>query len=394
MRIAYFDCFSGISGDMALAAFLDAGFDMKTLSRELGKLKVGGYEIAKRRVRRGEIVGTKFDCIIDRKRHLFTRSLGEIIALIERSGLNKRTKEMSKDIFAKIGAAEAIVHGLRRKRDITLHELGDVDSIIDIVGVAIALDKLGIDEVHSSRIVMGRTLVKSEHGNWPIPSPASLELLKGVSLEISEIEAELVTPTGAGLLKSLAKSFGSPPRMETAAIGYGAGAMDLKDRPNMLRVILGDTKGRFDEDSICIIETNLDDMSPQGFEYLFERLFKAGALDVYTTAIQMKKTRPAFKLTVLTAPQDRDCVSSVIFRETTTFGIRFYDANRFKLKKEFIKARTRYGELHVKTGQGPDGILTISPEYGECVKLARSKNVPLKVIYDEAKAAANKAVKR
>lgn len=384
MRIAYFDCFSGISGDMTLGAFLDAGLSFNALSRELGKLEIEGYDIKKKHVMRGEVSGTKFDCLPKGQAH-HHRSLKDIIALIDKSALNKKAKDIAMDIFDKIGGVERKVHGVSSRRDIHLHELGDIDSIIDIVGTAIAIDELGIDEVYSSTITLGRTIIDTKAGVLPAPSPASLELLKGIPTRISDIEAELVTPTGAGILKSLSKDFGEMPQMKISSIGYGAGSINLKERPNMLRVIIGERKESFIEDKIYVVETNIDDMSPQAFEYLFEKLFKEGALDVYTTNIQMKKSRPAFKLTVLVEPSKLDKISSIVFSETTTIGLRFYEANRFKLERKFVKVSTRYGSLKVKVSTGPDDILTVSPEYEECARLARKKNVPLKTIYEEAK---------
>lgn len=385
MRIAYFDCFSGISGDMTLGAFLDAGFDINVLRKELKKLKLDGYELRARSVMRGELSGTKFDVITKEKRPHTHRSLKDIIALIDKSTLNKKVKDIAKDIFLKIGNVEAGVHGISSKKGLHLHELGDIDSIIDIVGAALAIDELGIDEVYSSTITLGRAIADTKGGVLPIPSPASLELLKGVPTRISDIEAELVTPTGAGILKSLSKGFGEMPKVKISSVGYGAGSKDLDEMPNMLRIIIGERKLAFKEDRIFVVETNIDDMSPQSFEYLFERLFKEGALDVYTTVIQMKKSRPAFKLTVLTEPSRLEKISSIIFSETTTIGLRFYEANRFKLERKIVKVNTKYGDVKVKVSKGPDNIVTASPEYEECVRLARRRNIPLKVIYEEAK---------
>jgi len=383
MRIAYFDCFSGISGDMALGAFLDAGLSFDKLSKELSRLKIKGYRLKKGRVKRQEIVGTKFDCVTSGKaRH---RSLKNILSLISGSSLNDRVKNIAASIFTNIGEAEAKIHRLDSKSGIHLHELGEIDSIIDIVGIGIAVDELGIDEIHASVVGMGRSFVNSAHGVLPIPSPASLEILKGAPLEISEIDAELVTPTGAGILKTLAKSFGRMPRMKIDKIGYGAGSRELDERPNMLRIMIGEAENAFLEDRVSVIETNIDDMNPQNFEYLFEKLFKEGALDVYTTPIQMKKTRPAFLLTVLAKPADSSRISSIIFSETTSIGVRLYEAGRFKLERKFTRVKTKYGEVKVKLARAPGGAFTASPEYEECVKIARAKNVPLKIVYEEAK---------
>lgn len=387
MRIAYFDCYAGISGDMTIAAFLDAGLDMKTLTRQLAKLKIGGYELRKSKVRRGSIAGTKFDCIADRTASHSHRSVEDILKIIGRSGLKPAVKKTAQDIFKLLGEAESMVHGSRTDEGMILHELGDIDSIVDIVGCAIAIDEMGIDEVRSSAVRMGRCLADTRHGKIPVPSPAALELLKNIPVSIADIEAELVTPTGAAILKTLSKSFGEMPQIKIGAIGYGAGSRKLDGMANMLRVIIGDSRGAFPQDRISVIEANIDDMNPQNFEYVFERLFKEGALDVYATAIQMKKLRPAVKLTVLAERGRLGRLASVIFKETTTIGIRFYEAERFTLARKSIAVKTKYGVVNVKLANAPDGVVTVSPEYEDCVAIARAKRIPLKIIYDEAKRA-------
>jgi len=387
VRIAYFDCFSGISGDMTIGAFLDAGLDFNVLKKELSKLKIKGYILKRYPVKRGAIAGTKFDCMTKEGQDHTHRSLSEIIALIERSSLNARTKNIAKDIFMTIGKAEARVHGINRKKDIKLHELGEVDSLIDIVGTAIAIDKLGIDEIYFSDITMGRTVVRTRHGMLPIPGPAALELLKGVPSSISNVDAELVTPTGAGIVKTLANGFGEMPRMKVRHIGYGAGRRELDRLPNMLRVIIGEAAVPFRQDTVTVIETNIDDMSPQNFEYLFERLFKEGALDAYAENIHMKKTRPGFKLTAITTPFRLERIASVIFQETTTIGIRYHETKRFILDRKVVRVKTRFGQVDVKVSAGPDGIRTVSPEYDHCVRLARKNNIPLKDVCEAARAA-------
>ncbi|MCX5677785.1 MAG: nickel pincer cofactor biosynthesis protein LarC [Candidatus Omnitrophica bacterium] len=388
MKIAYLDCFSGISGDMTIAAFLDAGLKLPVLSDELSKLKIKGYRLKAGKVKRGAIVGTKFDCIVT-KDYSGHRSLKSIISIIDKSSLNPRIKAISKEMFKNIGKAEAKIHGSGKNETVWLHELGDIDSIIDIVGIAIAVDSLGIDEVYASRVNMGRTFVNTAHGTLPIPAPAALELLKGVPTNILDVEAELVTPTGAGLLKTLSKGFGAMPSMKISDIGYGAGTKIIKEMPNMLRLIIGTTSVPSPkEDKVLVVETNIDDMNPQYFEYIFERLFSAGALDVYSTHIQMKKTRPAYKLTVICEPKDLDKISSIIFSETTTIGIRFYETLRIKLERRTVKAKTKYGNIRVKVSARPGEILTATPEYDDCRKAARSKKVPLREVSDRAREAA------
>lgn len=388
MRIAYLDCFSGISGDMTIAAFIDAGLKLSALSHELKKLNIGGYRLEKSRVRRGEIYGTKFNCIKTRK-YRGHRSLGSITALIDKSSLSMHVKTIAKDIFDNIGRAEAKIHRVGRDKDVWLHELGDIDSIIDIVGVAVALDLLGIDEVYASTINMGRTVAKTAHGVLPMPGPAVLELLRGVSVKIIDVDAELVTPTGAGILKTLSRGFGEMPLLSISDIGYGAGSKEICSFPNMLRVIIGESAASFKADAVVVIETNIDDMNPQCVEYVFEKLFSMGALDVFSTAIQTKKGRSALKLTVICERMDIRKMSSVIFSETTSIGVRFHEVERFKLKRKIVKTKTEYGEVPVKISSGPDGVMTISPEYDDCRKIARSKNIPLRIVLDKAKEAAH-----
>lgn len=384
MKIAYFDCFSGISGDMAIAAFLDAGLKLSVLTSELEKLNLGGYQLKQSRVKRGTIAGTKFDCV-KTKGYSGHRSLDSIVTLIAKSKLSPRVKKLSTDVFSNIGSAEARVHGVGKDEDVWLHELGDIDSIVDIVGIAIAIDSLGIDSVYSSEVNMGRTFVKSSHGALPVPGPAALELLRGVSVKIIDVDAELVTPTGAGILKTFSKGFGAIPAMNIASIGYGAGTREIKDIPNMLRVIIGSSVARtHKEDDILVVETNIDDMNPQYYEYVFERLFSQGALDVYSTVIQMKKARSAIKLTVLCAQKDLEKISAVIFKETTSIGIRYYSSGRFTLERKTVKVKTKYGNVRVKVSARPGGVSTAMPEYDDCRRIAHDMALPLGEVYDKA----------
>jgi pyridinium-3,5-bisthiocarboxylic acid mononucleotide nickel chelatase len=390
MKIAYFDCFSGISGDMTIGALLDAGLSMAKLSGDLAELKLKGYRLKKSKVMRGAISGTKFDCIAEMHTGHGHRSLGDILKLIDKSALNNRVKSTAKRIFENIGAAEAKVHGVRSKESVYLHELGELDSIIDIVGAAIAIDSLGIDEVRSSNIRMGRTLASTMHGTIPIPGPAALELLKGVPVDIVEIRAELVTPTGAGIIKTLSNGFGAMTGMKVSAIGYGAGSRNLEEMPNMLRVVIGETPALFKGDTVTVVEANIDDMNPQYFEYVFERLFAEGALDVFITPILMKKSRPAFKLAAICVPGEAEKISAVMLTETTTIGVRFYEVARITLERKTVKVRTEYGEVSVKLSRMPDGELSVSPEYEDCARAARRAGSPLKLVYEQARRAAHK----
>jgi hypothetical protein len=305
--------------------------------------------------------------------------------MIERSSLSKRVKELSVGIFTSIGKAEAKIHGIKRFSDIAFHELGEIDSIVDIVGTAIACDEMGIDEVYASPVTMGRTVVDCAHGRLPIPGPAALELLRGAPVKLTDIAAELVTPTGAGILGALTKSFGACPEMTISRVGYGAGSKEFKDLPNMLRVVIGEKEAELGRDRIVSIEANIDDMNPQFFEYIFARLFDEGALDVYTSHIQMKKSRPAFKLTVLAEPAKAKRLADIILSETTSIGVRYFEMDRFKLDRKVVSVKTKYGNIRVKVSGVAGRPNTVSPEYDDCVKIARSKRVPLRKVYDEAK---------
>jgi uncharacterized protein (TIGR00299 family) protein len=388
MKIAYFDCFSGISGDMTIAAFLDAGLPMRELISGLGRLKLKGYSLRKTRVMRGPIAGTKFDCSSPERGH--SRSLRQILRLLESSALKPKVKDLSKRIFSNIGDAEAKVHGIRDASGVHLHELGCVDSIVDIVGAAIAVDAMGIDEIRSSPVTMGRTITGTAHGAIPVPAPAALELLKGVPAEITDVAEELVTPTGAGILKTFAKAFGAMPPMEISAVGYGAGARQGSRAPNMLRVVIGRSLPGGGSGSVTVIEANIDDMNPQFFEHLFERLFEEGALDVYVTPVQMKKSRPAFKLSVICDDSKLERLSSVVLRESTTIGVRFHRAGRITLERSSSRVKTPYGEIAVKVSAAPGGARTVSPEYEDCRRAAKRSGSPLRHVYDAAKAAAIK----
>lgn len=377
---------------MTIGAFLDAGLKLKTLKDELAKLKLKGYRLGSSKVTRGSISGTKFSCVVTGREPHGHRSVKDINAIIDRSGLSDKVKKTARDIFGSIASAEMKVHGLEKGKTAMLHELGDIDSIVDIVGTAIAIDALGIDAIYSSKVSLGRAIVKSRHGNIPATSPAALELLKGVPISISEIEAELVTPTGAGIIKTLSDFSGLPPRMEITAIGYGAGSKDIRERPNMLRIMIGEAKPSFMEDSVYVVETNIDDMSPQNIAYAMDRLLAAGALDSYVANIQMKKSRPAFKLTAITDGSNLRKIASLIFSETSAIGIRFYEAGRLKLERAIKKVKTSYGTLDVKVSKGPGGIRTVSPEYDDCVRMAIDKKAPLKKVYEAARLAAGSFV--
>ena len=381
MEIAYFDCFSGISGDMILGSLIDLGLDIEYLKNEFKKINLSGYEINAEKIKKRDISCIKVNITVkDKQKH---RSLKEINALIDKSELNPEVKKKSKDIFLKLAKAESKVHNIDIDK-IHFHEIGAIDSILDIIGAVIGLDKLNLKKIYCSTIPVGRGFVKSAHGKLPIPAPATSELLKGIPTYSTKVEGELVTPTGAAIITSLTNNFGEMPLMKIEKIGYGAGKSDF-DHPNLLRIFIGESLDKYDTDTVNVIETNIDDMNPEYYEVVFEKLLKNGALDVYLTNIQMKKNRPGIKLSIISPLEITNELTDIIFNETTTFGLRIYKTNRKKLFVEKEKVETKYGEITIKIGKTKDEIKLISPEYENCKKLAQENNVSLKEIYELAK---------
>ena len=372
MKIAYFDCLSGISGDMTVGAFLDAGFKFALLKKRLDALNIKGYEINVFKVNRNGISGTKFDVRITGKpahKHTTPR---EIVKLITNSKLDNAVKALSISIFKTLAKAEAKIHNTRQG-DARFHEVGNVDSIVDIVSTAIAVNELGIEKFYCLNLKLAQ------------PGPAALEMLKGKPISFLDLGYELVTPTGAAILTTLVKDFKLRPDIEPEAIGYGAGTWNLKDTPNLLRVVIGNSKElKSTQDEIFVIQTNIDDMNPVSYEYLMGRLFKEGALDAYLTSVYMKKTRPGILLTVLTKEALLDKLAMLVMKETTSSGIRYYKVRRQKLDRQIKIAKTKYGSIRIKVNTGGGGIRTVSPEYEDCKILATKTGVPFKVIFEEA----------
>jgi uncharacterized protein (TIGR00299 family) protein len=383
MRTAYFDCFSGISGDMTLGALVDAGVSIDTLRAELSKLSLPGYELKTEKVIRSSIAATKAQVIIDQKSQK-TRHLSDILSIIEGSSLAPTVKEKSGRIFKRMAAAEAKVHGTVPDK-IHFHEVGAVDAVVDIVGSVIGLDLLGITQIITSSINVGSGTVLTSHGIFPIPAPATAELLKGIPFYQSSTQFELATPTGAAIISTLRNSFGPLPAMNVDRIAYGAGERDLPDRPNILRLMIGEHAANYEEDTSIVIETNIDDMSPQVYDYIIERLMDEGAQDVYLSPIIMKKGRPAILLSVLTDMSKTDSLLDIIFHETTSIGARIQEVGRKKLSREIMEVETVYGRVAVKVSKHGSEILTVTPEYGDCRRIAEEKKVPLKKIMEEAK---------
>jgi len=312
------------------------------------------------------------------------RSLNRIFGLIEKSNLEEKVKERSREIFKRLGMAEAKAHG-RKLETIHFHEVGAVDSIVDIVGSLIGLQMLKIDKVYSSPLSLGRGWVDCQGGRLPVPVPATVELLKEVPVLPSGEGNELVTPTGAAIITTLAGSFGPPPPMKMEAIGYGAGARNLENRPNLLRVVIGESLDEYEQDEVTVIETNIDDLNPQVYGYLQERLLEAGALDVFLTSVQMKKGRPGTLVTVLAPSSSVDALSAIIFAETSSLGVRTYRAQRRKLSREVKEIKTKYGKIRVKIAGIKGKGQQVAPEYEDCRKIAQRKGIAFREVYEEAK---------
>ncbi len=388
MKILYYDCFAGISGDMNLAALVDLGVDSGYLAGELDKLCLKGYELRVSRGERRGIAGTKVDVILaggnghhDHHEH---RNLDDIELLIKKSTLPDRVKKTGLAIFGKLAEAEAAVHGTD-VRSVHFHEVGAVDAIVDIVGAAVCLDALGIDEVISSPVELGGGFVTCAHGILPVPAPATTEILKGVPVKTGAAPFEMTTPTGAAILVSIAKDFRETVDFTLLKAGYGVGNRDT-EIPNLLRVMLGETDGtapgRRKIGETVLVECNIDDMSPEFYEYIMDTLFDAGALDVYLTPVIMKKSRPAVVLSVICSADMLAAVEEIILAETTTIGLRKVVLQRTTLKRDISRHETPFGEVRVKhTYLGKDRVKS-KPEYEDCRRIAREKGIPLHEIYE------------
>ncbi|HKS66570.1 MAG TPA: nickel pincer cofactor biosynthesis protein LarC [Candidatus Acidoferrales bacterium] len=443
--IAHFDCFSGISGDMVLGALVDAGADLAALEGELRKLNLLGWSISAEKVRRGAIVATQVKVRAEEhksaeqevssgakaqvhggghtgdlkvrppKKHAETpghhhngseveerhrrdagatsdsaggghphhhRGLSEIVKMIDAAGLPPRAAERAKRIFQRLGEAEAKVHGVAVEK-VHFHEVGAVDSIIDIVGAAVGFDLLGIDEFGCSAFDVGGGQVNTEHGVLPVPAPATVELLRGAPTHSSGVQRELVTPTGAAIATTLASTFGTIPAMSLRSVGYGAGSADLVEKANVLRLLIGERiesgTGEWDA-PVTVIETNVDDMSPQIYSYFAEKALAAGALDVFSTPAQMKKNRPGLLITILSETQNTAPLIDLVFRETTTIGVRTHEVRRKTLDREFVPVETRFGRVRMKVSRMNGSLLNATPEYDDCQRIAMERGVPLKEV--------------
>jgi uncharacterized protein (TIGR00299 family) protein len=380
MRIAYGDLIGGISGDMFVAALLDLGLSLEVLRRELRKIPTLEFElnVAKRTVH--SITATQFQ--VTPPGNEAPRSWNQIRQLIEISELASEVKETGVKIFHRLAQVEGKIHAVPTE-EVHFHEVGATDSIVDIVAAAIGFHELKIDTVHFSKVPLGRGVTQSGHGPLPVPGPATLELLKGLPVQWTQLAGETVTPTGAAIMSVLGTSFGEQPSMIVEKIGYGAGQKEWPDHPNLFRLILGASAESWRQEEMLVIETNIDDMNPQFFDHVMERLFAAGARDVFFSPIQMKKNRPAVLVRVIAEPQDRDRLAKILFEETTTIGLRYHSVSRIILNRTETTIKTRFGNVKVKIWQEPSGEKRINPEYDELKRIAIEKKIPLNVLRDE-----------
>ncbi len=425
MRIAYLECFSGISGDMFLGALLDCGVPLELLTKTVEALGVEA-RLELSRVQRSGISAVKLDVMIGDQgekelpreeflqkhdqhhqehdhghsdghehdhahhhehSHEHHRGLKEIRQIINKASICESAKQRAIQIFEALGLAEAKIHNTDVEK-VHFHEVGAVDAIVDITCAAVGAEALGVDEIICSPLNVGGGTVKCAHGTFPIPAPATLELLKNAPIYSGEIQKELVTPTGAAIVNVLARRFTNFPKMKTEKIGYGAGTRDFKDFPNVLRMTLGESSDEHKvlapEETITILEANVDDMTPQVFGYVMDRVLQEGALDVFSTAVQMKKNRPGMLLTVLCYPEDAQRLTQLIFAETTTIGVRTRQEQRTRLARRHLSVQTKWGEVRIKLANLNGSISNYAPEYEDCRLIAEQQRIPLKAVIQEA----------
>jgi len=391
MQIAYFDCPMGVSGDMMLGALIDAGLQGQRLQEALSGLNLPGYALRWERVMKGPFAATQVT--VEVHDSASERRLADVEALLDGADLPGAVRTDARAIFVRLAQVEAEIHGSTPDQ-VHFHELGAIDTLVDVVGALWGLSLLGVERVYASPLPAARGWVRSRHGPLPLPAPATLALLRDVPLVPAPVEGELVTPTGAALLTHLAESFGPPPAMRLRSIGYGAGRKDFpagepgaQGHPNILRLWLGELQGSAVLEPMVMLETNIDDMNPQLYAHVAEQLFAAGALDVTLGAVQMKKNRPGTLLSVLCRPPQADALSEILFRETTTLGIRRVALTRQALPRRFEQVQTLYGPVRVKVATLPDGSQRATPEYQDCRRLAEKSGAPLTAVIDAAKRA-------
>ena len=395
MRILYYDCFSGICGDMNLGAMIDLGISAEYLKGELSKLNLKGWELVIEKDQRHGIFGTKVTVEVSSRtslkhgifgfsgkhKHHAHRNLNDIIKIIGDSGLSAKDKILSIEIFKKVAKAEAKVHNTTIE-EIHFHEVGAIDSIIDIVGAAICFNALDIDAVHVSPVELGGGAVKCAHGTLPVPAPATAEILTGIPVKYNGVGFETTTPTGAAIIATIGKEFGISPMLKTDKIGYGIGHKKNPDLPNILRIYIGESVDKEREHDSLLIECNIDDMNPEFFDFVSAKLFDAGAGDVYLSNITMKKGRPATMLSVICDVGKAETIKGIIFAETTTVGLRVFPFEKETLAREFQTIETPLGKVTVKRSFYNGKEVSVKAEYEECKKIALEKNLPIKEVYN------------
>jgi uncharacterized protein (TIGR00299 family) protein len=380
MKTLYFDCFAGASGDMILGALVAAGVNPQELKDQLSLLGVQGYAIEFETVNRSGISAT-YARVQTAPEHAH-RHLSDILKIIYDSHLAESVKDRAGKIFSRLAEAEARVHNEPIEK-VHFHEVGALDAIIDVVGAAICFDLLGIEHFVSSALHVGSGMIEMDHGRFPVPPPAVTELLKGAPFYSTDIEGELLTPTGAAIITTVCSQYGALPQLKLEQTGYGAGTREYEKFPNVLRVLIGETQ----DTQLWMLETNVDDMSPQVFGHVMERAFELGALDCYFTPIQMKKNRPGVLLSVLCREDEREKLLDLLFSETTTLGIRSYQVERRALERRTVRVETRYGPIDVKVAALNGHIVKQMPEYEQCRQAARNADVPLRVVEEAARSA-------
>lgn len=385
MKTLYFDCFAGASGDMILGAMVAAGVEPRELLAQLALLNVPGYSVEFQTVDRSGISAT-YARVQTPPEHAH-RHLSSILKIIYDSQLSAGVKDRAAKVFSRLAEAEARVHNQPVER-VHFHEVGALDAIIDVVGAAICFDLAGVERFVCSPLHVGSGSVDMDHGRFPIPPPAVAELLKGAPVYSTDIKGELVTPTGAAIIATVCSEYGSLPKMELQRTGYGAGTRQYEKFPNVLRVLIGETEAQTaDEERLWMIETNVDDMSPQVFGHVMDRAFEMGALDCYFTPIQMKKSRPGVLLSVLCRPGDKESLTDMLFAETTTLGVRSYEVQRRALEREIVRVETQYGPIDVKVARLNGDVVNGMPEYEQCRAAAIKSGVSLRVVESAARLA-------
>jgi uncharacterized protein (TIGR00299 family) protein len=386
-KLLYLDCSSGVSGDMLLGALIDLGVPLARLQEALAGILPGGGSLRASHVLRSGIGATQFTVVepagADHETPHMHRHLSQITTLIEGLALPASARATAIELFRRLGTVEADIHGIPVE-SVHFHEVGALDSIVDIVGAVWAIEQLGVSQVVCSPLNVGAGTVETSHGRLPVPAPATLRLLKGVPVYSSGTPMELVTPTGALLVTGHASSFGPMPAMTVGQIGYGAGGREIEGHPNVLRAVIGETQGGGDSSVVSVLECNIDDMNPQVFGYLLERLYELGALEVFYTPVQMKKSRPGTLVTVIVPVRLRDGALDVLFQETTTIGVRHQEVLRECLDREWVTVSTRYGPVRIKIAKRGARVTNAAPEFEDCARLAAQQKVPVKDVHAAA----------